>query len=76
MNHKLEDNSKSEGVSFVGISNFSLDSPKINNRTLFLSLPNLEDKLDQLKATSINIVKSISEDLPNENNKILIFNII
>ena len=38
-----------------------------------LSVPNLEDKLDQLKFTSKSIVKSISEDIPQDT---LIFNIL
>jgi len=72
LHHKLEYDGKNEGVCFIGISNYSLDAAKIN-RALSLSVPNLEDKLDQLKKTSREIVKSISEDI-SEN--ILIFNII
>ena len=72
---KLEYDGKSEGVCFIGISNYSLDAAKVN-RTLSLSVPNLEEKLDQLKDTSKSIVKSISEDISKENSKLLIFNIL
>ena len=62
LHSRLEYAGKAEGVSFVGISNYSLDAAKIN-RALNLSVPNLEDKIDQLKSTSKSIVESISEDL-------------
>ena len=39
-------------------------------------MPNLEEKLNQLKATSKSIVDSISEDISKESSKILIFNIL
>ena len=65
---KLEYDGKTEGVCFIGISNYSLDIAKVN-RTLNLSIPNLEEKLDQLKATSKSIVESISEDLSKENSE-------
>ena len=58
---KLEYDGKTEGTCFIGISNYSLDAAKIN-RTLSLSVPNLEDKLDQLKSIAYSIVESISED--------------
>ena len=72
---KLEYDGKSEGVCFIGISNYSLDAAKIN-RTLSLSVPNLEEKLEQLRATSKSIVKSISEDISKETSKLIIFNIL
>ena len=72
LHSKLEYDRKNEGVCFIGISNYSLDAAKIN-RALCLSVPNLEDKLDQLKSTSKSIVKSISEDIPQDT---LIFNIL
>ena len=59
---KLDYVGKEEGVSFIGISNYSLDAANVN-RALYLSIPNIEDRLDQLIDTSISIVKSISEDL-------------
>ncbi|MBQ3942475.1 MAG: hypothetical protein II676_06450, partial [Bacteroidales bacterium] len=43
------------------------------NRALSLSVPNLEDHLDQLKETSKSIVKIISEDIYTDN---IVFNII
>ena len=65
LEHFLED------VSFVGITNYSLDAPK-ENRALNLLVPDFEDKIDQLKNSTICLVKSISEDLSNNN----IFNIL
>ena len=53
---------KEEGISFVGISNYSLDAAKIN-RALVLSVPDLDQKLDEIIETSNNIVDSISEKL-------------
>ena len=72
LHSKLEYDGKKEGTCFVGISNYSLDAAKIN-RALSLSVPNLEDKLDQLKATSKSIIESVSEDIYQDN---LIFNIL
>ena len=61
-NSKLEYAGKKEGVSFVGISNYSLDSAKLN-RFMVLSVQNLDEKVDQLIITSKAIVEKISEDL-------------
>ena len=54
LHHKLEYDGKNEGVCFIGISNYSLDAAKVN-RALNLSVPNLEDRLDQVKETSESI---------------------
>ena len=62
LHSKLEYTGKEEGVSFIGISNYSLDAAKVN-RALYLSVPNLEDKIDQLQETSKSIVESISKNL-------------
>ena len=62
LHSKLEYAGKEEGVSFIGISNYSLDAAKVN-RALYLSVPNLEDKVDHLIETCKSIVESISEDL-------------
>ena len=70
LNHKLEYDGKNEGICFVGISNYSLDAIK-TNRFLSLSVPNLENKLDQLRFTSKSIVRSISEDLSEDTFLIL-----
>ena len=72
LHSKLEYGGKTEGTCFIGISNYSLDAAKIN-RALNLSVPNLEDKLDQLKSTSKSIVESVSDEINNSN---LIFNIL
>jgi len=75
LHYKLEYDGKNEGVCFIGISNYSLDAAKIN-RALSLSVPNLEDQLDQLKATSKSIVESISKEISIDPSKIFIFNIL
>ena len=72
LNNKLEYDGKKNGTCFIGFSNYSLDTVK-TNLALILSVPNLEDKLDQLKITAESIVKSISDDIDNKN---LIFNIL
>ena len=67
---KIEYKGKTEGEPcFIGISNYSLDAAK-TNRALNLSVPNLEDKLDQLKETAKSIVKSISIDDIYQDNSI------
>ena len=75
LHHKLEYDGKSEGVCFIGISNYSLDAAKVN-RALSLSVPNLEDQLEQLKSTSKSIVGSISEEISKDPSKVFIFNIL
>ena len=65
LHSKLEYGGKEEGISFVGISNYSLDAAKIN-RALVLSVPDLDHKLDELIKTSMNIVKSICNKLEKE----------
>ena len=72
LHSKLEYDGKTEGTCFIGISNYSLDAAKVN-RALNLSVPNLEDKLEQLKSTSKSIVESVSDDIYNNN---LIFDIL
>ena len=67
LHSKLEYSGNKEGVSFIGISNYSLDAAKVN-RAMNLSVPNLEDKIDQLNTTTMSIVESISEEL--KDNKI------
>ena len=66
IHNKLEYTGKTEGTCFIGISNYSLDAAK-TNRALNLSVPNLEDKLDQLKETAQSIIKSIFVDNYQEN---------
>ena len=65
LHENLEYTGKEEGVSFVGISNYSLDAAKIN-RALVLSVPDLDQKVDDLIETSKNIVESISDKLIKE----------
>ena len=65
LHSKLEYSGKDEGVSFVGISNYSLDAAKVN-RALVLSVPDLDQRLDEIIKTSNNIVESISERLAKD----------
>ena len=67
LHSKLEYSGNKDGVSFIRISNYSLDAAKVN-RAMNLSVPNLEDKIDQLNSTTFSIVESISEEL--KDNKI------
>ena len=53
------------GICFVGISNYSLDAAKVN-RALNLSVPNLEEKIDQLNDTAKSIVENISDEIYNK----------
>ena len=62
LHSKLEYDGNKEGVSFIGISNYSLDAAKVN-RAMNLSVPNLEDRVDELIKTSKSIVERIREDL-------------
>ena len=61
----FECSGKEEGVSFVGISNYSLDAIK-SNRTLILYVQDLDQKVDDLIETSYNIMESISDKLKND----------
>ena len=74
MHCKLEYAGKSEGESFVGISNNFLDPSKIK-RAFNLYVPNLESNIDRIKETAKSIVESISEDLTKDNN-MAIFSIL
>ena len=65
LHSKLEYGGKEDGVSFVGISNYTLDAAKIN-RAIVLSVPDLDQKLDQLVATSTDIVQNISPKIKND----------
>jgi len=51
---------KEKGISFVGISNWTLDASK-TNRALILSVPDLDSDLDDLKETSKSICESIND---------------
>jgi hypothetical protein len=62
---KLEYAGKEEGVSFVAISNYSLEATKID-RAYVLSVPDLDQNIDDLIQTSKNIVESISYKLKKE----------
>ena len=69
LHSKLEYDGNKEGVSFVGISNWTLDASKIN-RALSLSVPDLDENIDDLRETSISISKSINEKF--KDNKIFV----
>ena len=61
LHSKLEYTGKEEGISFVGISNYTLDAAKVN-RALVLSVPDLDQELEDLINTSQNIVESIESE--------------
>ena len=65
LNEKFEYIDKGIQLSFVGISNYSLDASKIN-RALILSVPDIDQRLDDLIQTSENIVEGISDKLREE----------
>ena len=69
LHSKLEYSGKEEGISFVGISNYTLDAAKVN-RALVLSVPDLDRELGDLISTSRNIVKSIDIDEKLKDEKI------
>ena len=73
LHSKLEYAGKMDGVSFIGISNYSLDAAIIN-RAMVLSVPNLDEKLNELKEIVKSIVESISENLYNDQK--IIFDIL
>ena len=54
-----------KGVSFIGISNYSLDAAKLN-RALYLSVPNLDNQLEQLQKTCLSIAENISQNRSEE----------
>ena len=56
----LEFDGNKNGISFIGISNWTLDAAKLN-RALILSVPDLDD-YDNLMLTSQSIVKSINKN--------------
>ena len=47
----MEYDGKDKNVCFIGISNYSLDADKVN-RTLILTVPDLDKQLDEIIATS------------------------
>ena len=55
----LDFDGNKKGISFVGISNYSIDAAK-ENRALCLSVPDLHNKLEDVKNTCISIAKSIN----------------
>ena len=60
--HKnLEYDGVKDGLSFVGLSNWKLDSSKLN-RVLYLSVPDLDSLIDDLKDTAKCIAESIREN--------------
>ena len=71
LHHRLEYDGKTEGVYFVGISNYSLDAAKAN-KALYLLVPNLKDDINMLNNTTQSIVENISKELiGNKVNKLL-----
>ena len=66
--NKLEYDGSKNGISFVGISNWSLDAAKLN-WALCSSVPNLDEDVDDLIETSKSIVDSISNKLIKESKE-------
>ena len=62
LNSKFDYFGQNECISFIGISHCSLDSPIIN-KSFVLSVPDVEDRVDNLIEACKSIVKNISEDL-------------
>ena len=60
LNSFLEYGGNNEGISFIGISNLTLDVSKIN-RALCLSVPDLDNNLDDLRMASRIIAESIND---------------
>ena len=50
LHSKLEYDGTNEGISFIEISNWALDTTNIN-RAMCLSLPDLDNNIDDLKET-------------------------
>ena len=67
LNSKLELINKENGVSFIGISNKSLNVSKIN-RALAIPMTDIDQRLDELIETSHNIVENINRKI--KDNKI------
>jgi len=65
MHSELDYAGKNEGISFIGLSNYSLDAAKLN-RALVSSVPDLDQKVDELINTAQNIVESISPKIKND----------
>jgi len=57
----LEYDGVKDGLSFVGFSNWKLDLSKLN-RVLYLSVPDLDRQIDDLKETAKCIAESIREN--------------
>ena len=65
---KMEDNNDNQHkVAFVGITNWNLDAAKLN-RALSLSVPDLEENMDDLRETSTTIAKSFNSTLADKKN--------
>ena len=62
---KLEILQKEEGISFIGISNYSLVESNLN-KTLVKSVPDFDKNFSEILLTSCNIIESNSEKLKNE----------
>ena len=61
-NNNNENNLK---VCFIGITNWSLDAAKLN-RAISLSVPDLDEVIEDLEETSTTIAKSFNEDLADK----------
>ena len=65
LHSRLDYAGKEDGISFVGISNYTLDAAKIN-RALVLSVPDLDQIRDEITKTARCIVESICPSIKND----------
>ena len=59
---ELDLNENEEKIGFIGISNWSLDSAKMN-RAITLFVPELDNKIEDVRDTMISIVKNINSEI-------------
>ena len=73
LHSRLDYAGKEDGVSFVGISNYTLDAAKVN-RALVLSVPDLDKNINEITETAKNIVQSISPNIKDDGIFVILSN--
>ena len=63
--HTINNDDNSRKVVFVGITNWNLDAAKLN-RALSLSVPDLDEDMNDLRETSINIANSFNPNFADK----------
>jgi len=74
LHSKLEldlNENEDEKIGFIGISNWSLDSAKMN-RAITLFVPELDNKIEDIRDTMISIVENINSELYEKYEKVFI----